>query len=188
MKRALIACLIAGAAVLGTAAPAAAHNALISSDPKDKTSLEAGPSTVTLTFDQDVQGGEGINKITVVDGGGGHYELPGDPMIKDNTVTQAVSALGKAGLYKIGYRILSADGHPVSGELTFTLTKDGTGTPRVGAANDGSGTPRGEAANDGSGADPHSQGDLPIWVWIAGAVALLFGGVFFALRGGGTKA
>ncbi|MFC3892731.1 copper resistance protein CopC [Lentzea rhizosphaerae] len=176
MKRALIACLIAGAAVLVTAAPAAAHNALISSDPKDKASLEVGPSTVTLTFDQDVQGGQGINKISVTDGGGGHYELPGDPMIKDTSVTQAVGALGKAGLYKIGYRILSADGHPVSGELMFTLTKDGTGTPRV------------EAENDGSGADPHSQGGLPVWVWIVGAVVLLGGGVFFALRGGGTKA
>ncbi|GAB2827980.1 copper resistance CopC family protein [Lentzea nigeriaca] len=173
MKRALIACLIAGAAVLVTAAPAAAHNALISSDPKDKTSLEVGPSTVTLTFDQDVQGGQGINTISVVDANGGHYEIAGDPTIKDNAVSTQVAALGKAGQYKIGYRILSADGHPVSGELTFTLTKDGTGTPRQVATDNPADKP-----NDG----------LPIWVWIAGAVVLLGGGVFFALRGGGTKA
>ena len=171
MKRALIACLIAGAAVLVTAAPAAAHNALISSDPKDKTSLDAGPSSVTLTFDQDVQGGQGINTISVVDANGGHYEVAGDPTIKDNAVSTKVDALGKAGQYKIGYRILSADGHPVSGELTFTLTKDGTGTPRQVAAND---TP-----------DSGSSDGLPIWVWIVGAVVLLGGGVFVALRGGG---
>jgi methionine-rich copper-binding protein CopC len=174
MKRALIACLIAGAAVLVTAAPAAAHNALISSDPKDKSSLEAGPSSVTLTFDQDVQGGEGINTISVVDANGGHYEVPGDPTIRDNAVSAQVNALGKAGQYKIGYRILSADGHPVSGELTFTLTKDGTGTPRQIEAKDLVGRPSGDG--------------LPIWVWIVGAVVLLGGGVFFALRGGGTKA
>ncbi|GAA3619803.1 hypothetical protein C8D88_101764 [Lentzea atacamensis] len=174
MKRALIACLIAGAAVLGTAAPAAAHNSLISSDPKDKTSLEVGPSTVTLTFDQEVQGGQGINTISVVDANGGHYEVEGDPTIKDNAVSAKVNALGKAGQYKIGYRILSADGHPVSGELTFTLTKDGTGTPRQVDAN---ATP-----------DSGSGDGLPIWVWIVGAVVLLGGGVFFALRGGGTKA
>lgn len=173
MKRALIACLIAGAAVLGTAAPAAAHNALISSDPKDKTSLEVGPSTVTLTFDQEVQGGQGINTISVVDANGGHYEVPGDPTIKDNAVSAQVAALGKAGQYKIGYRILSADGHPVSGELTFTLTKDGTGTPRQVEA--------GNTPDSGSGG-------LPVWVWILGAVVLLGGGVFFALRGGGSKA
>ncbi|WP_086664847.1 copper resistance CopC family protein [Lentzea kentuckyensis] len=171
MKRALIACLIAGAAVLVTAAPAAAHNALISSDPKDKTSLDAGPSSVTLTFDQDVQGGQGINTISVVDANGGHYEVAGDPTIKDNAVSTKVDALGKAGQYKIGYRILSADGHPVSGELTFTLTKDGTGTPRQVATND---TP-----------DSGSSDGLPIWVWIVGAVVLLGGGVFVALRGGG---
>lgn len=174
MKRALIACLIAGAAVLVTAAPAAAHNALISSDPKDKSSLEAGPSSVTLTFDQDVQGGEGINTISVVDASGGRYEVAGDPTIKDNAVSAKVNALGKAGQYKIGYRILSADGHPVSGELTFTLTKDGTGTPRVVEANDLM--------------DNQPSDGLPIWVWIVGAVVLLGGGVFFALRGGGTKA
>lgn len=174
MKRALIACLIAGAAVLVTAAPAAAHNALISSDPKDKSSLEAGPTSVTLTFDQDVQGGEGINTISVVDASGGHYEVAGDPTIKDSAVSAKVNALGKAGQYKIGYRILSADGHPVSGELTFTLTKDGTGSPRVVEANDLM--------------DNQPSDGLPIWVWIVGAVVLLSGGVFFALRGGGTKA
>ncbi|MEU0880027.1 copper resistance CopC family protein [Lentzea sp. NPDC005914] len=174
MKRALVAFLFAGAAVLVTAAPAAAHNALIGSDPKDKTSLEAGPSSVTLTFDQDVQGGQGINTITVVDANGGHYEVAGDPTIKDTAVSTKVDALGKAGQYKIGYRILSADGHPVSGELTFTLTKDGTGTPRQVAAD--------------NEADSGSSDGVPIWVWIAGAVVLLGGGVFFALRGGGTKA
>ncbi|MFI6100623.1 copper resistance CopC family protein [Lentzea sp. NPDC051213] len=175
MKRALIACLIAGAAVLATAAPAAAHNALISSDPKDKTSLEAGPAAVTLTFDQDVQGGQGINTISVVDANGGHYEVQGDPTIKDNAVSAKVNALGKAGQYKIGYRILSADGHPVSGELTFTLTKDGTGTPAA--------APNTSTAPEGGSGD-----GLPIWVWIVGAVVLLGGGVFFALRsGGGAK-
>ncbi|KOV88921.1 copper resistance CopC family protein [Nocardia sp. NRRL S-836] len=175
MKRALIACLIAGAAVLTTAAPVSAHNALVSSDPKDKASLEAGPAAVTLTFDQDVQGGKDINTISVVDANGGHYEVPGDPTIKDNAVTAKVNALGKAGQYKIGYRILSADGHPVSGELTFTLTKDGTGTPTTPADADAS-----------SGGD--SGGGIPLWVWIAGAVVLLGGGVFLALRGGGAKA
>ncbi len=176
MKRALVAFLFAGAAVLATAAPAAAHNALIGSDPKDKASLEVGPSTVTLTFDQDVQGGQGINAISVIDSSGGHYEAEGDPAIRDTSVIQKVNPLGKAGMYKIGYRILSADGHPVSGELVFNLSKDGTGTPRA-------------AVSDGSNADPEApNGGLPIWVWIVGAVVLLGGGVFFALRGGGPKA
>ncbi|MFD4641533.1 copper resistance CopC family protein [Lentzea sp. NPDC058436] len=176
MKRALIAFLFAGAAVLATAAPAAAHNALIGSDPKDKSSLEVGPSSITLTFDQDVQGGQGINEITVVDSNGGHYEVAGDPTIKDTAVSAKVNALGKAGEYKIGYRILSADGHPVSGELTFTLTKDGAGTPTA------------PANADASSGDSGSGGGLPIWVWIVGAVVLLGGGVFFALRGGNAKA
>jgi hypothetical protein len=56
--------------------------------------------------------------------------------------------------------------------LSSTLTKVGTG--------------RGVAAtNNATSGDSGSSDGLPVWVWIVGAVVLLGGGVFFALRGGG---
>lgn len=175
MKR-LIVAFFAGAAMLGMAAPAAAHNVLVSSDPKDKSSLDAGPTTVTLTFDQPVQGGEGINTVSVTDGSGGHYEVAGAPTVSSNVVTAQVNALGATGDYTVGYRILSADGHPVSGSLTFTLTKAGAGTATK--------APENQSA---APLTPADEGGMPIWPWIAGAVVLLGGGVWFALRGGGAQ-
>jgi hypothetical protein len=88
-------------------------------------------------------------------------------------VTAPVRELGPAGVYTIAYRIISADGHPVSGTLTFTLTTAGDGTPAA--------PPADSAAGDDSGG-------VPIWVWIGGAVVVLGIGLFFALRIGGKPA
>ncbi|WP_447005022.1 copper resistance CopC family protein [Saccharothrix isguenensis] len=165
--------LVAGAVVLGTATPAFAHNVLVSSDPKDGSQLESGPAEITLTFDQPVQAGEKFNTVTVTGPEGTRWEAEGEPTVKNNTVVFPVRPLGPAAEYTIGYRVLSADGHPVTGSLKFTLTKAGDGTP----------APKPEA--DPSA--PADGGGVPIWVWILGAVVLLGGGVFLALRGGGVK-
>ncbi|GAA3860554.1 copper resistance protein CopC [Saccharothrix violaceirubra] len=164
----LLAFLVAGGVALATAAPASAHNVLISSDPKDGATLESGPKEITLTFDQPVQGGEGFNTITVKAPDGTQWQGDGQPTVKDNSVRFPIRTLGDAAEYTVTYRILSADGHSVPGSLKFTTTKAGGGTPAP--------------VETATGAE--SSGGIPIWVWIVGAVVLLGGGVFFALRGG----
>jgi hypothetical protein len=74
--------------------------------------------------------------------------------------------------------VLSADGHPVTGELTFTLTAAGTGTPATVDAAKSPGSSSSAAPQSGSTG-------VPIWVWIAGAVVLLAIGLTVALRAGG---
>ncbi|WNV91950.1 copper resistance protein CopC [Umezawaea sp. Da 62-37] len=165
--------------MLGVAGPALAHNVLVSSDPLAGSSVETGPSSVTLTFDQPVNGGPGLNAISVVSPDGGHWEGVGEPTVRDNTVTAQLRPLGPAGEYTISYRILSADGHPVTESLKFTLTKAGSGTPAP-ASEIAKADPAGTAA----GSTGENSGGVPIWVWILGAVVLLGGGVFLALRGG----
>jgi methionine-rich copper-binding protein CopC len=165
--------LVAGAVVLGTATPALAHNVLVSSDPKDGSQLESGPAAITLTFDQAVNAGEKFNTITVTGPEGTRWEAEGEPTVKNNTVVFPIRPLGPAAEYTIGYRILSADGHPVTGSLKFTLTKAGDGTPAP--------TPAAEPTA------PTDSDAVPIWVWIAAAVLLLGGGVFLALRGGAKE-
>lgn len=153
---------------LGT--PALAHNVLISSDPVKGASLDTGPSQITLTFDQYIQSAD-VNQIAI--SGPGRTQWADGPVRVDGTVaTVGVAPLGPAGDYTVGYRILSADGHSVSGEVVFTLTKAGTGTavqPPVTTA------PAEEDPGGGSGG-------LPVWAWIAAAVALLAGGLVLALR------
>ena len=154
---------------------ALAHNVLVGSDPADGSSLAAGPAQITLKFDLPVQAG--FNVVTVVGPDGGHYEN-GAPNTIGSTVTADVHPLGPAGKYTVGYRVRSADGHPVTGELTFTLTTAGTGSP---ASVDAARSPGGS-----SQASPQSSSTgVPIWVWIAGAVVLLAIGLTVALRSGG---
>ncbi|MBW4719519.1 copper resistance CopC family protein [Saccharothrix obliqua] len=168
----LAAALLAGGLAVVGAGTASAHNVLVSSDPKDGQSLETGPAEITLVFDQPVQAGDKFNTISVQAPDGTRWEDAADPVVRDNSVIFKVRTLGPAAEYRVDYRILSADGHSVTGDLKFTTTKEGGGTPAPTAA----------AEQDSGGG-----GGVPIWVWIAGAVVLLGGGVFFALRGGGRE-
>jgi methionine-rich copper-binding protein CopC len=174
MRRAglLLAFVLTG--ILGTAPAAFAHNSLVSSDPADKTSLTTGPSTVTLTFDQPIQ--QGFNTISIVGPGQTRWETASFA-VNGNAVTADVRPLGPVGEYSIGYRVLSADGHPVSGAVKVTLTAAGTGSPAPPAA-DGS---------DSASADDPSGGSIPVWVWIVGALAVLGVGLVLALRMGGKE-
>lgn len=181
MRKALIALAITGVAWLATATPALAHNVLISSDPAKGASLAAGPAKITLTFDQYVQNAN-VNQIAVIGPGGGQW-AEGQVEVRDSVVSVPLRPLGPAGEYKIGYRILSADGHAVTGEVPFTLTATGTGTPASADAAKGTGQATTTPATGGE-----TRSGVPIWVWIAGAVVLLAIGLTVALRtGAGDK-
>ncbi|HKS46671.1 MAG TPA: copper resistance CopC family protein [Amycolatopsis sp.] len=158
--------------MFGMVTPASAHDVLISTDPAKDAALDTGPAKITLTFDAPVQGGD-INQIAVT-GPNGTQWAEGSVQIDSNVISAPVRPLGPAGVYTVGYRILSADGHPVEGQYAFTLTKAGTGTPATASAATGT------AQSSGSGG-------VPIWVWIAGAVVLLAIGLTLALRMGREK-
>lgn len=179
MKRAAVVVVVACLAVVGLATPAFAHNQLIASSPADEATVQESPASVELTFDQPVQQGEGLNTVAITGPDGANWGV-GPAEVSSNVVTATVDELGPAGEYRIGYRILSADGHPVSGELTFTLATAGDGTPAP--AED-------QAGDEASGSDDSDDGDggLPIWVWILGAVVLLGAGLTVALRIGGGQ-
>lgn len=161
-----IALLTAGLAVLG-AGPAAAHSVLVSVDPADGAQLSTGPARVTFTFNENLQ--PSFPSVTVV---GPDHNLwsEGQPVVDGPHVSIAVRELGPAGKYTMAYRVTSADGHPVSGTRSFTLTTAGHGTPG----------PKAGGANSSGG----GSGGVPVWVFIVGAVVLFGGGLAFALIGG----
>ncbi len=170
MKKVLAILTLAGAALLMTAGPAMAHNVLVSSDPANGSSVSAGPAQIRLVFDQPVQAG--FNTISVVGPDGSSRWEGGSAAVDGATVTAAVRPLGPAGQYTIGYRILSADGHPVTGEVKFSLTTAGSGTP----------APPSAAQSTGGSGQSADSGGMPVWPWIAGAVVVLGLGVVLALR------
>jgi methionine-rich copper-binding protein CopC len=116
----LVALLLALAAVLVPAGRAAAHNTLLGTDPEDGSTVAAAPAAVTLTFDQPAQA---LGTEIVVLGPDGSTVSTGEPELVDNTVAQPLAADLPAGDYAVQWRVTSADGHPLSGELTFTATE-----------------------------------------------------------------
>jgi len=179
-RRVLALLLLAGSVLLAGAAPASAHTELIGSDPVDGSSTAAGPSRIALTFSEAVQ--TGFTTVTVIGPGGAQWQA-GPPIQDGAVVTVPVRPLGPAGEYTVGYRVLSADSHPVQGTVRFTLTAPGPGTAATPAPS-GAGVPEAVAA-PGRPASTVARSDragMPVWPWIAGAVLLLGAGVAAALR------
>ena len=165
--RVVVSVVLAGFAVFGLATPAFAHDVLVGSSPVAGAVLSTGPAVVRFDFNAPVR--QGPNTITVVGPDGAHWERTENATVTGNSVSTAVAPLGAAGVYTASFRIVSADGHPVTGEIRFTLTVAGHGTPAPTAV---------AATASGSG------GGVPIWVWIVGAAVLLGVVLFVALRTG----
>ncbi|MGW4482005.1 copper resistance CopC family protein [Rhodococcus triatomae] len=156
--------LTALAALLGVGV-AGAHSAVIGVDPESGTSVSAGPEQVTVTFNEPLQ--TSFATLTVV-GPDANLWSKGEPTVSGPTISVPVGELGPAGEYTIAYRVTSADGHPVTGTSTFTLTEAGSGTP---GATLGSSS---ESSDD--------SGGVPLWPFVVAAVVLFGGGLAFALR------
>ncbi|MCG7204087.1 copper resistance protein CopC [Streptomyces arenae] len=108
---------------LGSAAPASAHAALRGSDPADGAVLKSAPTSVTLTFTESV--GLLDDSFRVYDPTN-HRVTTGDaehgPAGSDTARITFPKRLG-TGTYTVAWRIVSADSHPVSGALTFSVGK-----------------------------------------------------------------
>jgi copper resistance protein C len=111
------AALVGAAICVAVAVPAAAHTELIGSSPADGATLTTAPAEVLLEFSQPVQ--TEFGQVVVLDDTGAHHEQ-GDPQIMGAIVTQSLGKL-VAGAYQISYRVGAADGHPITGTLTFTV-------------------------------------------------------------------
>jgi hypothetical protein len=173
--------LAAGLALLLAAAPAAAHTRLESSDPADGASIAAGPDTVTLRFNEDIRAE--FATVTVVGPDGAQYQQ-GPVSASGGRVDTAVAPLGPAGAYRIGYRVISGDGHPVQGTLSFTLTAPGPAAAPLPPAAAAPPAPDPVAAPVDRRAAAQQGGEAPVWPWLLGAVVLVGAGAAAALRPG----
>ena len=93
------------------------HATLSSSAPKDGATVKTA-TEVVLTFNEDVNADFVAVKVTGPDGS----ETDGKPAVDDSTVTQPLAADLPAGPHTVTFRVVSKDGHPVSGTVSFTTT------------------------------------------------------------------
>ncbi|WP_395728995.1 copper resistance protein CopC [Nakamurella sp.] len=155
------------------AAPAAwAHSSLISSSPAADSVLATPPTRIDLVFNEEIRDFQPKIAITVgdadpvevtpvVDGATVSADLTGTPL---PTVAGAGSVA-----WKIGYRVVSADGHPVSGLVPFSVG-DGPAASATGTA-----TSTGAPAAAGTGAAPAVPADQDSsgWLWVGGAAVVV---------------
>ncbi|MCA2241893.1 copper resistance protein CopC [Mycobacterium sp. WUMAC-067] len=149
------------AVALLTAPVASAHATRVATDPAANAVLASGPQRVSATFNEQLQ--TTFAAMTVV-GPDGNVWSDGQPTVAGAVVSVALRPLGPSGTYTVNYRVTSADGHVVSGSWSFQLTVSGTGTPGPPAAGGGDG------------------GVVPVWPFVAAAVALVAGGAWWAVR------
>jgi copper transport protein len=106
------------------ALPASAHAQLESSQPAQGSQSQAAPSAVTLVFTEEV--GLSARSLQVLDPAGRRVEAgaPEHPAGDSRVMRVALRpGLGR-GSYTVSYRVVSVDGHPVSGTFAF-----GVGVP-----------------------------------------------------------
>lgn len=112
-----------------------AHNTLLSSDPADGASLPTAPTQITWEFDKPVP--LETMTVTLIDATGVRSELSGSVhgAAGDTQVITPLPALAP-GDVSLRWRLVGADGHPITGRVDVTIS---TATTQPESATDASG-------------------------------------------------
>src|SRR5581483_6559199 len=99
-----------------SATPAFAHASLAASEPRDGAVLTQAPKRVALHFNEKVTAGA----VHLIDAAG---KLRDDAAVdaRDEAIVVAVPPDLPQGTSIVSYRVISADGHPVAGSITFSV-------------------------------------------------------------------
>lgn len=152
----LSALLLATLAVLVPVAPAQAHDRLVSSDPESGATLDSAPEEIGLTFSANVQDIGGSVDLTDADG---EKVSVGSPEVDGTTVTTAVEDDLSAGDYEVRWRVVSSDGHAISGVVDFTVEGDeGSSDEASESASSSSEFSQAPTSSDAETSSPESSG------------------------------
>lgn len=170
------------AAFLALVAPSAAsaHSELLESNPAADSTVAELPDAVLLTFNQDIQ--PAFSTVTLTDSSGTNW-IPDAPTVEGPRVRATIDATAPAGPYTVAYRVLSADGHPISGSFAFTFTPDQIpGAGEAGAAPPAAVPTESTQVRDDTAQSGNSNRAFT-WLFGAAAAGLAVAGVFVVLRG-----
>lgn len=151
--------LLAVLSLFGNVGEASAHAELVSTDPAEGAVLPEGPQQVHLTFGDTVD--PGVASVQVTGSDGTHWES-GPAQGAGSSLIEHLRPQAPAGQYTVNYRVVSDDGHPVTGMVRFTVGSPGG--PASGAS---------PAAPAPAQATTSTSDDLPIWPWAVVAVVLV---------------
>lgn len=149
-----------GTALIG-ATPALAHASLVGATPADGATVTTAPHRAVLRFDENIR----TPATVIVTGPSGRVDR-GPTRVVNNTAGVAVRITAQpdqVGPYTVAYRVVSADGHPVSGETTFSFRPPGV-APVAGTSQ-----PAHRTGAHGAGAGPAGGR----WLLLGAAVAVV---------------
>jgi methionine-rich copper-binding protein CopC len=96
------------------------HAELVSATPGAGSELTELPESVTLVFNEEVLNAS--ESLAVVVLSPNQQELTfGEPRVDSTEVTRSLVSSNIPGNYQVNYRVVSKDGHVVTGEFMFTL-------------------------------------------------------------------
>ena len=174
---------------VGAALPAFAHADLVSTDPVDGADLQSAPESITLSFNSKIL--EGLAELAVTNSVG---ELV-TGVVAESAQTTA-TALWPVDLpgdtYKVAYRIVSEDGHPITGAFSFSYPASETNPASESAPDSPNAEPQVSAmqtpseepapvvpvSTESSTESPSDSGSMLVWALGFIALALVVAGYF----------
>ncbi|ABM10645.1 putative copper resistance protein (CopC) (plasmid) [Paenarthrobacter aurescens TC1] len=169
------------------AAPAMAHDALESTTPAKDTTVTTAPGVVSLTLSEPPMDTAQLklSVITVTDETGKTLS-DGNVSVDGPTISTAIAG-GSNGAYKVLWRTVSSDGHPIEGSYAFTVQDPAQAVPATQSQ-----TPTPTASTATASAAPAAQTEpeqvkpnddnAPVAVGIAAAILAVVAAVFFIAR------
>lgn len=165
------------AALLGLGAGSAqAHDELLESSPSVDEHLDTTPTQVMLRFSDEI-----LNvgpKVIVADDAGATWTA-GEPVLEGATVLVPLVADVPDGRYEVRWRVVSSDGHPITGLIPFTVGDPGPAPdqPDDDASAAAGPAPAPDASSEATAAGHQGSSWRPFVVGGVGAVAAA--GIFF---------
>lgn len=155
------------------ALPAQAHDALIEQSPKAGDTLQAGVVEIKLDFNNEILNLGDSSAEILVQNASGELQNPGCALVDGRQASLKLD-LAAAGEYSVAWRVVSSDGHPISGEFAFTLENSSgyVADPNF------SFIECAEPVLISAPAEPETSGYWLLW----GSLGLLAAGLFFFLR------
>lgn len=179
VKKALIALtlLLTG---LFASTPALAHTEIDHTSPSENSSVAAGTQTVSVVFTDKILNLADSSEIVITDGNGD--EVATSCLEVKNTSLNIEAFLGSAGDYKVVWRTVAEDGHPISGKFGFKVTGTADDSAFVNCKGiSSSKTPVVTAPKH----ENHVPETAVVWpYWVVGVLVFVLGGIVLISRKG----
>ncbi|KLN62688.1 hypothetical protein WH96_03400 [Kiloniella spongiae] len=95
-----------------------AHTKVTSTVPANEAVLKKSPDEIKLTLPESLK----ITALKLLDNQGNELTLKQDKNLNPVTEKIAIPPSLDAGTYRVIWRGISADGHPIKGQITFTVS------------------------------------------------------------------